>query len=103
MAKYIVYDIDDDGTPITCLNSAINTVNMGQYVISVVGVGNPYWTFETLPSAILLADQIGADYTGASICSSNTAENWDNVRDQWASPAPTGSANNGTNKVWVVA
>jgi len=100
MATYIVYGLDGD-PEIPCLNVVANGVDMGLMVISVVGDGYPYWAFQTLPSAILLADQIGADFTGGPICSTDAQTNRNNIAGLYASPPATGADNNGTNKVWV--
>lgn len=100
MAKYIVYGLDGD-PEIPCLNVAANSTDMGPYVLNVVGEGYPYWAFQTLPAAILLADQIGADFTGAPVASADQQTNRNNVAGMYASPPATGETNNGTNKVWV--
>lgn len=45
--------------------------NQGSYVRTIVGVGNPFWFFPSIPAGIL----VGADFTGAPICSDDPAEN----------------------------
>jgi hypothetical protein len=45
--------------------------NQGSYVKTIVGVGNPFWFFPSIPAGIL----IGADFTNAPICSDDVAAN----------------------------
>lgn len=52
-------------------NITTPTGDQGLYVRSIVGVGNPYWWFPSIPAGQV----VGADFTGAPICSANIAEN----------------------------
>lgn len=98
MSRYIVYGLDGDpGTPV--VNICLNSTDMGPYVISVVGEGNPYWAFESLPSEILSADEIGADFNDAPLCSADQQTNRINVAALYADPPATGEGG----KVWAVA
>jgi hypothetical protein len=45
--------------------------NQGAYVKTIVGVGNPFWFWPSIPAGIL----IGADFTNAPICSDDPAAN----------------------------
>lgn len=100
MSRYIVYGLDGDpGTP--CLATCQNTVDMGPYVLNVAGEGYPYFAFQSLPSAILLADVIGANFNTAPLASSDYQTNRNTVAAMYASPPPTGETDDGTNVVWV--
>lgn len=103
MSKYLVAPLDGDpDTPY--LGSFPNNTDFGTAVVAFAGVGNPFWAFESLPSAILLANDVGADFTGAPLC--DTVENAQNNRDAVAAlyeaPPPTGATEGGGNVVWVV-
>ena len=52
-------------------NITTPTGNQGAYIKTIVGVGNPYWWFPSIPTGVL----IGADFTDAPICSADAAEN----------------------------
>jgi len=43
----------------------------GAIIKQIVGPGNPYWIFASIPSGVV----IGADFTNAPIASANIAEN----------------------------
>jgi hypothetical protein len=45
--------------------------NQGAYAKAVVGVGNPFWWFPSIPAGIV----VGADFTGAPICTDDAATN----------------------------
>lgn len=94
--RYIVYGLDGDpGTPV--YNACLNTTDMGPYIISLVGVGNPYWAFQSLPNDILSADTLGADFSGAPVGSDDEQTNRNNVAGLYASPPATGAGG----KVWA--
>jgi hypothetical protein len=52
-------------------NITTPTGNQGAYVKTIVGVGNPYWWFASIPAGQV----IGADFTNAPICSADAATN----------------------------
>lgn len=85
MARYLVCPLDGDTTTpwlIVCQNWA----DLGNIVKGCAGVGNPYYAFETLPSAVLGADQIAADFDGAPICNNDPQVNRDTIAALYASP-----------------
>lgn len=45
--------------------------NQGAYVATIVGAGNPFWMWDTIPSGTI----IGADFTGAPIATSDATTN----------------------------
>lgn len=100
--KYVIYGLDGD-PELPMLAAAVNNADMGPLLISIVGSGNPFYAFESVPSAILLADELGANFNGAPLCSSDEQTNRLAVAAQYAAPVAIGAENNGTNKVWVVA
>jgi hypothetical protein len=102
MAKYIVYGLDGD-PDIPCLASAHWSADMGMLVLSIVGAGNPYFSFDTLPIEILTADELGADFSTAPLASSDYQTNRDIIAAMWSDPPPTGPDNDGINVVWKVA
>jgi hypothetical protein len=102
VSKYIVYGLDGD-PEVPCLSVAHNTADMGPLVLSVVGEGFPYFAFTELPSAILTADEIGANFNSAPLASSDYQTNRNNVSVMYSSPPPTGETNDETNVVWVVS
>lgn len=102
MSKYVVYGLDGD-PDIPCLASVHNSADMGPFILSVAGEGNPYFAFESLPSEILTADELGANFNTAPLASTDYQTNRNNVAAQYASPPPVGEADDGTNVVWKVA
>lgn len=98
MAKYIVYGLDGDAE-LPVMATVPNTTDMAEAVKTTAGVGNPYWAFESLPSAILLADTLGADFSGAPLCSDDTQTNRNNLAGLYASPPATGEGG----KVWAAS
>jgi hypothetical protein len=102
MSKYIVYGLDGD-PELPCINSAHNSADMGPLVLTVVGAGNPYFSFETMDMAVLTADEIGANFNTAPLASTDYQTNRNNVDAMWADPPPTGEEDDGINVVWKVA
>lgn len=47
------------------------TGNQGAYVASIVGAGNPFWAWASIPSGRVIA----ADFTDAPIASADPSEN----------------------------
>lgn len=45
--------------------------DQGAYVKSLVGVGNPFWAWPSIPAGRV----IGADFNDAPICTDNAADN----------------------------
>lgn len=45
--------------------------NQGQYIKVIVGVGNPFWWFQSIPPGIV----VGADFTNAPICTDDATVN----------------------------
>lgn len=52
-------------------NITTPTGNQGQYIKTIVGVGNPFWWFPSIPSGQL----IGADFTNAPIATADATQN----------------------------
>lgn len=103
MSKYLVAPLDGDlGTPY--LGSSPNNTDFGTAVATFAGVGNSYWAFTSLPSAILLANDIGADFTGTPICNTveNAQNNSDAVAELYENPPQVGEIKGVGNKVWGV-
>ncbi len=100
--KYVVYGLDGD-PEVPMLAVCANSADMGPLLVSIVGDGNPFYAFESIPVEIAMADELGADFNGAPLCSSNHQTNRNRVADQFANPVPIGENNDGINKVWVVA
>jgi hypothetical protein len=101
MSKYLVAPFEGDtGTPV--LNVCPNNTNLGSLALTTAGVGNPFFVFASLASAILLANDIGADFTTGIICSDDIDTNNAAIADMLASPPPTGATAGGGNVVWVV-
>lgn len=55
----------------------------GSFIKQIVGVGNPYWIWNTIPNPTKV---IGADFSNAPICSDNIAENNANAAPLLADP-----------------
>ena len=85
LARYVVYGLDGD-SELPCLATCPNSTDMGPYIVSLVGVGNPYFAFETLPTEILAADSLGANFNTGALCSADYQTNRNNVAAQYASP-----------------
>lgn len=102
MSKYVVYGLDGD-PEIPCLASVHNSADMGPFILTLVGAGNPYFPFEALPTEILTADELGANFNTAPLASSDYQTNRNNVAAQYANPPPTGEFNDSVNVVWKVA
>lgn len=52
-------------------NITTPTGNQGAFIATIVGEGNPYWWFNSIPSGKV----IGADFTNAPIASADATEN----------------------------
>lgn len=63
-------------------NFTTPTGNQGSYVKTIVGPGNPFWMWATIPSGQV----IGADFTDAPICSADIAVNNQLIADITAEP-----------------
>ena len=100
MARYIVYGLDGD-PEFPCLNVCLNSTDMGPYVINVVGVGNPFMAFEALPTEILTADAIGANFNGSPLASADWQTNRLTVAALYADPPVVGVEDDSVNRVWV--
>lgn len=76
MAQYIVCPLDGD-TETPVLFTMPNGVDMGPAIVTTVGEGYPYWAFGAgqLPTAILVADVIGADFSTAPLASADYQTN----------------------------
>lgn len=69
MAK-VVFEKTHNG--VTYLVAATTPIgNQGQFVLSMVKPGNPFWWWPTIP----VGKVIGCDFTNAPICASTAAEN----------------------------
>jgi len=102
MSKYVVYGLDGD-PELPCLASVHNSADMGPHIFTLVGLGNPYFAFESLPADILTADEIGANFNTAPLASSDYQTNRVNVLAQYANPPITGPTDDGINVCWKVA
>lgn len=100
MSRWFVYCLDGD-PEMPCLGNCLNTTDMGPFLVNLVGEGNPYYAFETLPVEILTADAIAVNFNGAPLCSGDWQTNRIAVADQFANPVAAGVANDTVNKVWV--
>ena len=87
MAKYIVCPLDGD-TETPVLFTMPNNVDMGPAIVTTVGAGNPYWAFGPgqLPTAILVADVLGADFSEAPLANADYQTNRNNYAGLVASP-----------------
>lgn len=56
--------------------------DQGPIIKTIVGVGNPYWIWSSIPAGKV----IGADFTNAPICSSDVAVNTANAAPLLADP-----------------
>lgn len=99
--RYIVAPLDSDvGTPY--LIAVANNADLGTMLLVVANESDPYWAFQSMDAAILSANDIGANFTGAPTVSSDAQTNRNNVAGLYASPPPQGATNNSTNVVWAV-
>jgi len=99
--KWVVAPLDSDvNTPylVACASNA----DLGTMLLTIGNEGEPFWAFTSLPTSILLANDIGAKWDGAPLISSDAQTNRNNVAGLFASPPPTGDTNDGTNVVWPV-
>jgi hypothetical protein len=78
MAYWTVYGLDGD-PELPCYSNCPSTTDMGSFIVNLVGVGNPYFTFTSLPSEVLLADPLVANFNTAPLCSSDYQTNRNNV------------------------
>lgn len=101
MSRYVVYGLDGD-PEIPCIGVCQNSVDMGPYLVNLVGAGNPFYAFEALPTVVLAANSIGANFNSAPLCSSDYQTNRNAVISQYADPAPAGETDDGINLVWKV-
>lgn len=102
MSKLVVYGLDGD-PELPCIGSCPNNTDMGPYIVNLVGAGNPFYAFESLPVAILGADTIGANFNSAPLASADYQTNRNTVAAQYLAPVPTGETNDSVNMVWKVA
>lgn len=101
MSKYLVCPLDGD-TGVPYLVVCQNNTNLGSLAITSAGIGNPFFAFASLPSAILLANDIGADFTTGIICSDDIGDNNTAITAMLADPPPTGTTEGGGNVAWAV-
>lgn len=121
MPKYIISPLDGDvNFPILTVFSS--TQDMGHAITTAIGPNQPYFGFTSLPTVLLLADGLGADFEDAPLSADpddpkfNPADpdynpavptyahaNRDTFAAQAASPVAVGETNDGINKVWKVA
>lgn len=74
MAYWTVYPLDGD-PELPCIANCPSTTDMGSFLVNLVGVGNPCFVFTTLPTEVLLADPIGANFNTGLIVSSDFQTN----------------------------
>lgn len=60
-----------------------STGNQGAYIATIVGVGNPFWAWASIPSGRVIA----ADFTEAPLASADPSENLLAVAAITANPA----------------
>jgi len=102
MSRYLVVPLDGD-PDMPVLFVCPNNTDMGPYVLSCAGEGNPVMAFESLPSAILLADEIGADFNFGFLASTDYQSNRNAVTAMYGSP-PLAQADPDTGvAVWKIA
>jgi len=98
--KRILYGLDaDPGTPV--IAAVPNSTDLGPQIASLVGDGNPYWIWSDpdLPTEIMTADEIGADFNEAPLASDDWQTNRIRANAVLADPPATGEGG----KVWAVA
>jgi hypothetical protein len=99
--KWVVAPLDGD-TSTPYLTAVASSADLGTMLLTIANVGDPFWVFASLPSAILDANDIGANFTNAPLVNSDAQTNRNNVAGLLASPPPTGATNDGTNVCWAV-
>lgn len=107
MPKYIVSPLDGD-TDFPIITVFGSWQDIGPAITTAIGAGNPFYGFTSLPMALLTADELGANFTGAPLAADPADPNYaqtnrDAFDAQVANPVPTGETNDGINKVWKVA
>lgn len=85
MARYVIYGLDGD-PELPCLATCPNATDMGPYIVNLCGVGNPYFAFESLPTEILAADSLGANFNTGALCSADFQTNRNNVAAMYLTP-----------------
>jgi hypothetical protein len=103
--RYVVCPLDGDlGYPVMWAIPASTNLPEWMKTAGNVGVGNPFWAFENISTVTTAVasdpDGYGADWTGAPICSSDTATNAANIAAAYASPPLVGPVTG--SKVWGV-
>lgn len=71
------------------VNATTPMGNQGEYVISLVGPGNPFWLWPSIPSGRV----IGASFEGAPICTDDPDQN--NILIAQITAQPTDLDSNG--------
>lgn len=85
MAYWTVYPLDGD-PELPCIANCPSTVDLGPYLTNIVPPGNPVFVFTSLPSEILLADPIEANFNTGFIVSADYQTNRNNAAAMIASP-----------------
>ncbi len=99
--RFVVAPLDGDtGTPY--LVAVANSADLGTMLLTIANAGDPFWAFQSMDSAILNANDIGANFSAAPLVNSDAQTNRVSVAALYASPPPQGATNNGTNVVWAV-
>jgi hypothetical protein len=99
--KYVVCPLDGDQTT-PYLSAVASNADLGTMLLALANEGDPFWAFQSLPSDILNANDIGAKWDGAPTVNSDAQTNRNNVAGLFASPPAVGDTNDGTNVVWKV-
>lgn len=100
MAIRLLYLLDGEpGVPV--IGNMPNNTDLGPIIATTVGAGNPFyvWQDPNLPTEILVADEIGADFNTAAIASADYQTNRVNAAAMFADPPATGEGG----VVWVVS
>jgi hypothetical protein len=79
----IVYGLDGDVT-IPVVYTSGDGSNPAMDIEAVVGVGNPFYAFESLPEAV--EGNIAWDPDGAPLCTADILENQEAIDDMLADP-----------------
>jgi hypothetical protein len=74
MAYWTVYGLDGD-PELPCIGNCPSSTDMGSFLVNLVGAGNPCFVFTTLPTEILTADPIAANFNTGMIVSSDYQTN----------------------------